>query len=183
MTVADFRRDVCEANRRLRHLLGTEPTVFAYPCGETFVGRGRRTKSLVPLIARMFEVGRTFNDVTANSPADLDFAQIRCVNSDGRTLDHLLPMLEAAVSDSAWLVLGGHEIGTAEAGDETTPTETIEAVVSWCRSNSVRIDTIGNTARAVAAFKRDGIVSRRSRPGWYPRDKSQRAERSVGRPT
>lgn len=168
MTVARFRLEVCEANRRLRQLLGIEPTAFAYPCGETFVGRGRRAKSLVPLIARTFEVGRTFNDVSANSPGDLDFAQIRCVNSDAKAFDALLPMLEAAVADSAWLVLGGHEIGAAEER-ETTRIETIEAVLGWCRSNSVRIDTVGSTARSLAAFHRDRMVSSRRRPSWYSR--------------
>ncbi len=162
MTVADFESEVREANRLLRHLLGVDPTVFAYPCGETFVGRGPSTRSLVPLIARKFNVGRTFNDLTANSPAHIDFAQTRCVNADGRTSADLLPMLEATVADSAWLVLGGHEIGTAESeGTDTTWMETIEAVVSWCRSNGVWIDTIGNAGRAIAAFRRHRPLPRR----------------------
>lgn len=159
MTIADFESDVREANRCLRHLLDIEPTVFAYPCGHTFVGRGRSTESLVPLIAESFKVGRTFNDVTANSPADVDLAQTRCINSDEKTFENLLPMLEAAVADSAWLVLGGHEIGTAGHGGETTWMETIEAVVKWCRGNGVWIDTIGNVARRVEAFQRERMVS------------------------
>jgi hypothetical protein len=147
MTVADFRSEVSEANRQLRRVLGLEPTVFAYPCGHTFVGQGLNTQSLVPLIAEMFDVGRTFNDVVANSLADFDPAQTACVNSDEKTFVALLPTLEAAVADSAWLVLGGHEIGYA-ADYETTQVGTIEAVVSWCRRNGVWIDTIGNVARA-----------------------------------
>jgi peptidoglycan/xylan/chitin deacetylase (PgdA/CDA1 family) len=166
MTIADFKSDMREANRLLRHLLDIDPTVFAYPCGHTFVGKGRSTKSLVPLIARSFKVGRTFNDVAANSPADVDLAQTMCVNSDDRTFENLRPMLEAAVADSAWLVLGGHEIGTAEQDGETTRTETIEAVVSWCRSNGVWIDTIGNVARAVEVFGRKRGASRRWRLRW-----------------
>jgi peptidoglycan/xylan/chitin deacetylase (PgdA/CDA1 family) len=152
MTVADFRAEVSEANLRLRKLLGIEPTVFAYPCGHTFVGRGRRTQSLVPLIAEMFEVGRTFNDVVANSPAGLDPAQTSCVNSDKQTFEVLLPTLEAAVADRGWLVLGGHEIGYAD-DPEATSVETIAAVVNWCRNNGVWIDTIGNVARVAATFK------------------------------
>ena len=151
MTIADFRSEVDEANRRLAYLLGVDPTVFAYPCGHTFVGHGRGTQSLVPLIAEMFDVGRTFNDVVANSPAVLDPAQITCVNSDERSFASLLPTLEAALADEAWLVLGGHEIGALGEAD-TTPAETIEALVSWCRSNGVWIETIGNVARAVATF-------------------------------
>jgi hypothetical protein len=146
MTIDDFKSEIREANRCLRDLLGLEPTVFAYPCGDTFVGEGRNTQSLVPLIAEMFDVGRTFNDLTANSPADLDPAQTACVNSDEHTFPTLRPLLEATVADRAWLVLGGHEIGSADDG-ETTRVETIEAVVNWCRSTGFWIDTIGNIAR------------------------------------
>jgi hypothetical protein len=169
MTVAAFGSEVCEANRRLLHLLGIEPTVFAYPCGEAFVGRGRSTKSLVPLIAERFRVGRTFNDLTPNSPAHVDLAQTRCVNSDRRTFDDLLPLLETTVGDGAWLVLGGHEVGGAGEGDDTTWMQTIEAVVSWCRGNDVWIDTIGNAAGAVSTFRRERTVSRRRRPRWLSR--------------
>lgn len=160
MTVADFALEVSEANRQLRALLDIEPTVFAYPCGETFVGRGTRTKSLVPLIAASFKAGRTFNDITANSPADVDLAQSRCVNSDQRTLNDLLPLLEATVADGAWLILGGHEIGPADQVGEVTWIETIEAVVSWCRRNQVWVQTIGNVAQAVEALRRERPVSR-----------------------
>jgi hypothetical protein len=161
MTLADYRSEVCEANRHLRELLGIDPTVFAYPCGNTFVGQGRDTQSLVPLIAELFDVGRTFNDVVANSPVHLDPAQTACVNSDGRSFATLLPSLEAALADGAWLVLGGHEIG-ATGEPETTGVETIEAVVSWCRSHRVWIDTIGTVASAVATFNAPG---ERVKPG------------------
>lgn len=181
MTVAGFRREVREANRRLWHLLHVAPTVFAYPCGDTYVGRGRSTQSLVPMIARSFDVGRTFNDLTANSPGDVDLAQTRCVNSDQRTFEDLLPMLEAALDDSAWLVLGGHEIGTADAGGvDATRSETIEAVVSWCRENRVWIDTIGNTARLIASVKREPVVPARWRHRWASRAGSARHARRGG---
>jgi peptidoglycan-N-acetylglucosamine deacetylase len=144
MTLADFKWEVHEANRRLRRLLGLQPRVFAYPCGETTVGRGRRTHSLVPFISRTFDIGRTFMNVSANSPVEFDPAQTACVWCDGQTLQSLMPRLEAALSDRAWLVLGGHhvgKVGSAEA--QTTGVDTIEAVVDWCRANRVWVDTVG----------------------------------------
>jgi peptidoglycan-N-acetylglucosamine deacetylase len=150
LTIADYRVEVREANRLLRELLGVEPTVFAYPCGDTSVGEGPSAQSLIPLIGEMFEVGRTFNNVGANSPADLDPAQIACVNSDELSFADFLPFLEATLADGAWLVLGGHEIGSPGDGDgDATWADTIEAVVTWCESNGVWIDTIGNVARAL----------------------------------
>lgn len=147
MTLSDFKWEVVEANRRLHQLLDVQPTVFAYPCGETSVGTGRRTRSLVPFISQTFAVGRTFNDFVSNWPVEFDPAQTACVNCDEQSLQSLMPRLEATVEDGAWLVLGGHEIGEA-GGTETTDVDTIEAVVNWCRSNNVWIDTIGNVASA-----------------------------------
>jgi peptidoglycan/xylan/chitin deacetylase (PgdA/CDA1 family) len=153
MTVAAFKAEVSHANRQLRDLLGVEPRAFAYPCGHTFVGRGRRARSVVPLISRLFEVGRTFNDVVANSPGVFDPAQVACVNCDEQTFDQLLPTLESAAADGAWLVFGGHEIG--DTGErETTAAATIEAVVAWCRSNNIWIDTVGTISRAATATSR-----------------------------
>jgi hypothetical protein len=143
-------------------MLGIEPSVFAYPCGHTWVGEGTSARSLIPLITEMFGAGRTFNDIAANSPADLDRAQIACVNTDGHTLATLLPILESAVAQGGWLVLGGHEIGIAD-GSETTLVQTIEAVVGWCRGNGVWINTIGSVARAAASVADRGTFARRRR--------------------
>jgi peptidoglycan/xylan/chitin deacetylase (PgdA/CDA1 family) len=151
MTIDDYRSEVTGANRRLGDLLGIEPTVFAYPCGHTFVGRGRATRSVVPLVAAMFEVARTSNDVVANSPLDFDPAQVAAVTCDGLTFDHLLGNLEAVAEDGAWLVLCGHEVARASEvahPGETTLVETVESVTGWCRSNGVWIDTVGTIARA-----------------------------------
>jgi hypothetical protein len=169
LTIADYRLELEEADRSLRELLGVEPTVFAYPCGQTFVGEGPSTQSLIPLIAELFEVGRTFNDAGANSPADLDPAQIACVNSDEQSFGDLLPILEAARADGAWLVLGGHEIGAAGDGDgDATWMDTIEAVVTWCEGSGVWIGTIGNVARALRAWGMKHELTQRDRQDATP---------------
>ena len=149
LTLGELRKELDEADRQLQDLLGVTPRVFAYPCGQTFVGRGRATKSLVPLIAERFEAGRTFNNVSANAPFHCDLAQVSAINVDELTFAQLLPRLEAALADGAWLVLGGHEVGELGAR-ETTATDTIEAVVRWCRDHDVWVDTIGAVARRVA---------------------------------
>ena len=149
-TLDAFRDEIDDADRRLHDLLGLRPAVFAYPCGHTFVGRGRETQSLVPLVAERFAAGRTFNDVTANAPLHCDLAQVAGVNSDGLEFARVRTLLEAAVADRAWLVLGGHEIGVS-TGDETTTTDTITSVVHWCRDHDVWVDTVGTIARHVRA--------------------------------
>jgi hypothetical protein len=149
LTLTDLRKELDDADRQLENLLGLKPRVFAYPCGQTFVGRGRNTKSLVPLIAERFDAGRTFNNVSANAPFHCDLAQVSAINADELTFAQLRPRLEAALGDGAWLVLGGHEFGEL-GGHETTASVTIEAVVAWCRDHDVWVDTIGAVARRVA---------------------------------
>lgn len=150
LTLVDLGNEIDTAQHQLQELLDVDPRVFAYPCGHTFVGRGRDTQSLVPLVAERFLASRTFNDDCANAPRHCDLAQVAGVNSDLLTFAQLLPRLEATVADGAWLVLGGHEFGEHPAR-ETTIGATVAAVVGWCRERDVWIDTIGAVAARVAA--------------------------------
>src|SRR5688572_24482762 len=43
-TLEQMRNELTEANKAIERLLGVKPQVFAYPCGQTFVGRGKDTK-------------------------------------------------------------------------------------------------------------------------------------------
>lgn len=149
LSLADMRRELQTASAQIRKLLGVDPWVFAYPCGQTSVGRGTETQSYVPLVAELFGVGRTFNDLWANSPARCDLAQVACLNIDGVRLEALRERLEEAEDDGAWLVLGGHEVGTADF--ETVGVETLEAVVQWCRNRAIWIDTVGAIGRHIAS--------------------------------
>ncbi len=155
----DMADEISDANVWIAETLGVEPRSFAYPCGHTFVGRGRDTRSYVPLIAERFVAGRTFNDVATNSPVHGDLAQISAMNSDGLTFEHLRPTLEATLDEGAWLVLGGHEIGH-RGNVETTMPATLAAVVEWCRSHDVWIDTVGNVATQVRSLQQAQPASR-----------------------
>jgi peptidoglycan/xylan/chitin deacetylase (PgdA/CDA1 family) len=149
LSLADMRRELQTASAQIHKLLGVDPSVFAYPCGHTFVGRGTETQSYVPLVAELFVVGRTFNDLWANSPAHCDLAQVACINIDGVSFEALRPRLEEAEDDGAWLVLGGHEVGTGDF--ETVGVETLEAVVQWCRDRAIWIDSVGAIGRHIAS--------------------------------
>ena len=148
LTLADFSRELDDAERRIEDTLGVTPRVFAYPCGSSFVGRGRETRSLVPLVTERFLAGRTFNDVVANAPFHCDLAQVAAVDIDRIDFEQLRPKLAATVADRAWLVLGGHEVGRGLA-PETTRIATLEAVMEWCREHEVWVDTVGAVAARV----------------------------------
>jgi hypothetical protein len=74
---------------------------------------------------------------------------VACLNIDGVRLEALRERLEEAEDDGAWLVLGGHEVGTADF--ETVGVETLEAVVQWCRNRAIWIDTVGAIGRHIAS--------------------------------
>ena len=57
-TLQEMRTELDSANEFIEKNHGIRPVSFAYPCGQTFVGRGEHTKSYVPLVASMFETGR-----------------------------------------------------------------------------------------------------------------------------
>ena len=152
LTLDDIDAEMSEANIWIAEHLGVEPRSFAYPCGHTFVGRGRRTQSYVPLVADRFVAGRTFNDVATNSPVHGDLAQINARNSDSITFEQLRPVLEETLDEGAWLVLGGHEIGH-RGNVETTMPATLATIVEWCRSHDVWIDTIGNVASRIRTLQ------------------------------
>ncbi len=166
LSLADLEADLHTANRQIEDLLGVTPRTFAYPCGQTFVGRGVGTQSYVPVVARMFDVGRTFNDVWANAPLHCDLAQVAAFNTDEMSFAQLRGRLEDALADGGWIVLGGHEVG--DAAPETTLTSTIEAVVTWCRVEGIRIGTVGAIGRDVALMQQSGQSSKDSKPSVRP---------------
>ena len=48
-SIEQMRKELVDANNEIESLLGVKSEVFAYPCGQTFIGRGVNTKSYVPL--------------------------------------------------------------------------------------------------------------------------------------
>ncbi len=148
-TLETMAAEIEEANRIIQRDLGQMPTAFAYPCGQTFVGRGKKTKSYVPLVATHFETGRLWLSEDSNDPDFCDPTQLLAVESDGKSFDQLLPMIQKAKSEGRWLILAGHE--TAGSGSQTTSLETLEALCRYARAteNGVWIETVGKVARYI----------------------------------
>ncbi|MBX3255972.1 MAG: polysaccharide deacetylase family protein [Chitinophagaceae bacterium] len=148
-TLKQMRAELVETNRRLEHLLGVKATVFAYPCGSTYVGRGIHTKSYVPLIAELFVAGRGWLNETPNDPAFCDFAQLTGMEMDGKDFGQVLPLIENAKKTGSWLVLAGHEIG--DSGNQTTRVEMLKQLIAYAQdpANGIWIAPMGEIARYV----------------------------------
>lgn len=128
-TLEKMRAELTTANERIEQLLGVQPVSFAYPCGQTFVGRGMETHSYVPVVAELFESGRGWLDEGPNDPAFADFAQLTGMEMDGKNFDEILALIEQSRATGAWLVLAGHEIG--QSGPQTTHVDMLEALLEY----------------------------------------------------
>ena len=142
-----MRRELTEANRQIEALLGKKPVSFAYPCGQTFVGRGREVKSYVPLVAEYFQTGRRWMDEGPNDPAFCDMAQLMGVPSDNLGFAEIRRRIESAAKDGFWLVLAGHDMNNNDK-PQTTHTGMLEALCRYARdpANGVWLETIGGVS-------------------------------------
>lgn len=153
-TLPQIDRELANANEKIQQLLNVTPTVFAYPCGQTFVGRGTGTQSYVPVIANRFLSGRTWLDEVPNDPAYCDLAQLTGVEMDGKNFDEIKTIIETANKDGLWLVLAGHDIG--EKNRQTTEVEMLNELLPFLMdpANGIWVAPVGEIS-AYIKEKRD----------------------------
>ncbi|MFW6189676.1 MAG: polysaccharide deacetylase family protein [Planctomycetota bacterium] len=147
--------ELLAANEAVEELLGVHPQTFAYPCGQTFVGRGPNLRSYVPVVARHFVVGRRAFDEVHNHPLYCDLARATSLDLDDAPEARAMELVEAALEDGGWLIFMSHELG--EGGRQVTRADVLEAV---CRrvadgNNGIWADTVA----AVGRYVRDGRES------------------------
>jgi peptidoglycan/xylan/chitin deacetylase (PgdA/CDA1 family) len=149
-SIAQMRTELIEASATIKTLLGVEPKVFAYPCGQNFVGRGINTKSYVPIIAELFQSGRGWLDEAPNDPVFCDFAQLTGIESDGKDFEDILPVLREADDQGRWVVLAGHEM--AGSGTQTTRLSMLKQLISYAQDpkNGVWLAPVGEIGAYVA---------------------------------
>lgn len=148
-TIKQMRKELVDGNKQIEKLLGIKPKVFAYPCGSTFVGRGSKTKSYVPLIADLFLAGRGWLDEGPNDPTFCDFAQLTGMEMDGKDFDQILPLLQNAKKTGAWLVLAGHEMG--DSGSQTTRLSMLKMLIEYAQdpANGIWMAPMGTVAKYI----------------------------------
>jgi peptidoglycan/xylan/chitin deacetylase (PgdA/CDA1 family) len=145
----DMRNELVQCNKRIEKLLGVKPEVFAYPCGQKFVGRDTNTKSYVPFVAKMFIVGRGWRDEAMNDPGFCDLAQVSGIEMDGKNFDEILPLIEEARRTGQWLILAGHEMG--ELGVQTTRLKMLKQLIEYGQdpANGIWIAPVGTVAKYI----------------------------------
>ena len=144
-----IRNEIVKSNDRIKQLLNVQPEVFAYPCGQKFVGRGINTKSYVPLVSELFIASRGWRDESLNDPAFCDLAQVSGIEMDGKNFDEILPLIEEAKKTGQWLVLAGHEMGTS--GVQTTRLAMLKQLLEYVQNpaNGIWIAPVGTVAKYI----------------------------------
>ncbi len=145
-TLEEMKTELKEANQQIAQMLGVTPTTFAYPCGQTYVGRGTQTQSYVPVVAELFTAGRGWLDEAPNDPSYCDMAQITGVSMDTKDFEEIKTIVETAAAQGLWLVLAGHDIG--EEGRQTTRTAMLKTLIQYAQdpANGIWLAPVGEVA-------------------------------------
>lgn len=148
-SIKSMKNEIKECNKQIKDLLQIECNVFAYPCGQKYVGSSTNTKSYVPLVAKTFQSGRGWMDEAPNDPMHCNFSQLTCIEMDGKTFEQLLPIVKEAKKNGTWLVFGGHEIN--ESGAQTTRVETLRKLMEYVNDpvNSIWIQPVGTVTKYI----------------------------------
>jgi len=148
-TLEIMNRELDSANKFINKILGLQPVSFAFPCGQTFVGRGKMTKSYIPLISAMFETGRGWLNEGPNDPAFCDMSQLTGMELDGKSFEQIKDLIESAKNTGKWLILAGHEMNNE--GSQTSLLPTIEEICRYASdpANGIWIDTVHNISAYV----------------------------------
>ena len=148
-TLKMMKSELEDCNRRVQELLNVTPSVFAYPCGQKYVGKGVHTSSYVPLVSKMFLLGRGWMDEAANDPLYCNFAQLTGIEMDGKNFDQILPLIEDAAKSGTWLVLAGHEMG--DEGPQTTRLAMLKQLAEYVQNpaNGIWIAPMGTVAKYI----------------------------------
>lgn len=148
-TLDKMRTELLQASSEIEKLLGVVPQVYAYPCGQKFVGKGIHTQSLVPLISEMFLAGRGWMDEAPSDPIYADLAQLTGMEMDQKDFEEIMPLIESASKNGQWLVLAGHE--TDHSGNQTTHLNMLKKLAEYANdpNNGIWIAPIGTVAKYV----------------------------------
>ena len=148
-TLKKMRTELQQCNDRIQELLGVKAEVFAYPCGQKYVGKGTNTKSYVPVVAKMFIAGRGWMDEAPNDPIHSNFQQLTGIEMDGKSFEQILLLIEDAKKTGQWLVLAGHEMG--DSGRQTTRLEMLKQLSEYVQNpaNGIWVAPMGTVAKYV----------------------------------
>lgn len=138
-----MRDELQQANREIRELLGVEMISYAYPCGQTTLGKGPHSQSFIPVISDLFLTGRLWLSEAPVDPWYCDMAALTGMRMDNMEFEEILPMIQSASAKGQWLILAGHE--TADEGNQTSYFSMLRQLAEYAKdpANGIWIAPVG----------------------------------------
>lgn len=136
----DMEWEMLHCNERIVQCCGVNPTVFAYPCGQTYIGWGAHTRSYVPLVSKHFAAARGFPGERHNLPARCNLDQVFGCPFDGLPFEAVLAMINTAREERGWLVLVGHDVGDGQQR-QTVDEKTLRMLCQYAADARNRVYT------------------------------------------
>jgi peptidoglycan/xylan/chitin deacetylase (PgdA/CDA1 family) len=137
--------EIDEASGRIERLLGVRTRTFAYPCGQSWVGRGEGRTSYVPVVARRFLAARGYGSETSNDPRRCDFAHLDAFTIDDLDAGELVGLVDDAGATGRWVIMVGHDVG--EGGEQTVLVDSLEALCHRIAGADVWVAPVAAVAR------------------------------------
>jgi len=156
-TLEQMEVELLDAQAAMAERFGQAPRTFAYPCGQSFVGRGEDCRSYVPLVARHFLAGRRFRDETFNDPSFCDLARLAGTEGDRLNFEQLQTLLAQAGEQQAWVVLAMHDVGQ-QGPYQTVSADALRQLCEHCTdaANGIWIDTVEHIADYISRNRSEG---------------------------
>jgi peptidoglycan/xylan/chitin deacetylase (PgdA/CDA1 family) len=113
MALEDIEADILEAQRRLESIAANgRVETFAYPCDESFVGRGALRRSYVPVVARYFLAARDGGyPPWSNNPLSCDLHHLWSWPADKLSLAEMVGLVELTANNGRWAIFTFHGVG------------------------------------------------------------------------
>ncbi len=106
--LARMAKELQSSMSLLESLGASPPLSFAFPCGETWVGK--KHVSYIPLVRKDFLAARGVDQDLAD-PNTVDLYQVPIVNGTGTNGPYLISAVQEAQKDGSWVVFMFHGVG------------------------------------------------------------------------
>lgn len=151
-TLERIEAEMDRASGRIESLTGVRPRTFAYPCGQSFVGRGEGRLSYTPSVARRFVAARGFHNQVANDPEHCDLLHLDAFSIDAMAPDEVVDLVDGDGATGRWVIVGGHEVG--RGGELTVRVDALEALCRRATAGDVWVAPVAEVAEHLQAPER-----------------------------
>ncbi|RLF04510.1 MAG: hypothetical protein DRK00_06575 [Thermoprotei archaeon] len=113
LTLEEVEADILEAQHRLETLVSNgRVRTYAYPCYQSYVGRGASRRSYVPVVARYFLAARGVGEKPwLNNPLTCDLHYLWSWPAERMSSTEMMGLVESTLMRGGWGIFTFHGVG------------------------------------------------------------------------